>query len=214
MSGPPSSFSRKREPRAGARQGAVSPSRRFPHTPPSYRRKPVSRGAGHLHHRHGRCTRAPNPSPQARSQNPFALSQSKGLPHFVIPAEAGIQRCERAGRLHPQPPPTPPSSFPRKREPRAGARQGAVSPSRRNPAHPHRPTGEGRYPAARGLPVRAEGNRSMNGRAGGATPPQITSAKLSTSTMTLSRSPQFSVAKSAHLSMVLLHAEAPDLSLY
>ena len=108
---PPSSFPQQREPRAGARQGAVSPSRRSPTPPPSYRRKPVSRGAGHLHQRHGRCTRAPNPTANTltKSVRPEPVEGPPPTPHqhssfshtpIVLPAKAGIQR----GRESTQPP--------------------------------------------------------------------------------------------------------------
>ena len=121
----------QREPRAGAQaRGRLPPLvvPPHPHRLTGESRYPEGRGIS----TNATVDAPAHPTPpQTRSQNPFALSQSKGLPHFVIPAEAGIQRCERAGRLHPQPPPTPPSSFPQQREPRAGARQGGVPVSRR-----------------------------------------------------------------------------------
>ena len=48
----------------------------------------------------------------------------------VVPAEAGTSP---SAAMSSRRSPTPPSSFPQQREPRAGARQGAVSPSRRAP---------------------------------------------------------------------------------
>ena len=106
-------------------------------TPPSYRRKPVSRGAP------GRATPSQPTIVEPRTpQHPFALSLSKGLPRpaaltdppnpTVVPAPIPSFPRRREGEFtflnkHPQlTHPTPPS-FPLSREPRAGARRGGVS---------------------------------------------------------------------------------------
>ena len=76
------------------------------------------------------------------SQGPSATTSPRAshrTPAIVVPAKAGIQRC--AGRRHAPTNPrashrSPPPSFSRKREPRAGARRGALPDSNPNSKHP------------------------------------------------------------------------------
>ena len=76
---PPPSFPLSREPRAGARRGpSPSPVVRPPSPPPSYRRKPVSRGAGQGGRVSMRRPRAPNASFRRK---PESRGARKGREH-------------------------------------------------------------------------------------------------------------------------------------
>ena len=174
---PRSPHRRSREsgnPGQGRGAGPPPPLELPPHPPPSYRRKPVSRGApgggtfAPPTHIAGALRDSVRPEPVEGPSATTSPRASRTPPPPSFP-KAGTQGRGPRGRLrlasflrrqesrgagcgnptqHLQAAPLPPPSFSRKREPRAGARRGAVSGSRTSHTR-HRRTGESRYPEVR-----------------------------------------------------------------